>query len=143
MDRVAGIVAGPVGIALVYPPARKSRLPGLASATQRPARCLAGIGRLSPRLQTFLCACYGREPASDQALLQLKQSLSTLHSQAERNKESVLLRLFPNPLFLLPQFRREFSAKIFGFKHLANFNLGLGARHWVGATLDPFDGFFF
>jgi hypothetical protein len=57
------------------------------------------LTRLSPRLQTFLRACYGREPASDQALLQLKQSLSTLHSQAERNKESVAPALRPlNPV---------------------------------------------
>ena len=57
---------------------------------------LTGIG---PRLQAFLRACYGREPSKDQALHQLKESLTTLHSQAEHNKESVAPALRPlNPV---------------------------------------------
>jgi hypothetical protein len=57
---------------------------------------LTGFG---PRLQALLRACYGREPARDQALHQLKQSLTTLHSQAEHNKESVASALRPlNPV---------------------------------------------
>lgn len=51
--------------------------------------------RLGPRLQTFLRACYGREPDKDQALRQIRQSLSTLHSQAGRNRESVSGALHP------------------------------------------------
>ncbi len=52
-----------------------------------------------PRLQALLRACYGREPTKDQALLQLRQSLTTLHSQAEHNKESVARALRPlNPV---------------------------------------------
>ena len=57
---------------------------------------LTGFG---PRLQAFLRACYGREPTKDQALHQLKESLTTLHSQAEHNKESVAPALRPlNPV---------------------------------------------
>ena len=51
------------------------------------------------RLQAFLRACYGRQPTKDQALLQLRQSLATLHSQAENNQESVASALRPlNPV---------------------------------------------
>ncbi|WP_053158918.1 BatD family protein [Pseudomonas sp. P1.8] len=57
------------------------------------------LTQLGPRLQTFLRACYGREPTSDQALRQLKRSLSTLHSLAEHNTESVAPALRPlNPV---------------------------------------------
>jgi hypothetical protein len=57
---------------------------------------LTGLG---PRLQAFLRACYGREPSKDQAVHQLKESLTTLHSQAEHNKESVASALRPlNPV---------------------------------------------
>ncbi|MBV6822943.1 BatD family protein [Pseudomonas sp. PD9R] len=57
---------------------------------------LTGFG---PRLQAFLRACYGRETTKDQALLQLKESLTTLHSQVEHNKESVAPALRPlNPV---------------------------------------------
>jgi hypothetical protein len=57
---------------------------------------LTGLG---PRLQALLRACYGREPSKDQALLQLKQSLTTLHSQVEHNRESVAPALRPlNPV---------------------------------------------
>jgi hypothetical protein len=57
---------------------------------------LTGFG---PRLQAFLRACYGREPTKVQALLQLKESLTTLHSQVEHNKESVAPTLRPlNPV---------------------------------------------
>ncbi|WP_085714918.1 BatD family protein [Pseudomonas sp. B28(2017)] len=56
---------------------------------------LTGLG---PRLQALLRACYGREPSKDQALLQLRQSLTTLHSQTEHNRESVAPALRPlNP----------------------------------------------
>ncbi|MFJ2689293.1 hypothetical protein [Pseudomonas sp. NPDC087336] len=52
-----------------------------------------------PRLQAFLRACYGRQPTKDQALLQLRQSLTTLHSQAEHKQESVASALRPlNPV---------------------------------------------
>nr|WP_180201851.1 BatD family protein [Pseudomonas sp. SbOxS1]NYU01096.1 protein BatD [Pseudomonas sp. SbOxS1] len=52
-----------------------------------------------PRLQAFLRACYGRQPTKDQALLQLRQSLTTLHSQSEHNEESVASALRPlNPV---------------------------------------------
>jgi hypothetical protein len=54
---------------------------------------------LGPRLQTFLRACYGREPDKEQALRQIGESLSTLHSQAERNRETVASALHPlNPV---------------------------------------------
>jgi len=57
---------------------------------------LTGLG---PRLQTFLRACYGRESAKDQALQQLRDSLPTLQSQAERDKQSVANALRPlNPI---------------------------------------------
>ncbi|MGO4309831.1 hypothetical protein AB4Z35_08105 [Pseudomonas sp. KB_15] len=57
------------------------------------------LTQLGPRLQTFLRACYGREPAKDQALRQIRESLSTLHSQAELNRESVASALYPlNPV---------------------------------------------
>ncbi|MFU2325902.1 hypothetical protein [Pseudomonas sp. NFX98] len=57
---------------------------------------LTGLG---PRLQALLRACYGREPTKDQAMHQLKESLTTLHSQAEHNKESVAPALRPlNPV---------------------------------------------
>ncbi|CAI8962174.1 hypothetical protein [Pseudomonas sp. IT-P4] len=58
---------------------------------------LTGLG---PRLQTFLRACYGREPDKEQALRQIGESLSTLHSQAGRNRESVSCALHPlNPVY--------------------------------------------
>ncbi|MNO96977.1 hypothetical protein D3C76_886690 [compost metagenome] len=57
---------------------------------------LTGFG---PRLQAFLRACYGRQPTKDQALHQLKESLTTLHSLAEHNHESVATALRPlNPV---------------------------------------------
>jgi hypothetical protein len=57
---------------------------------------LTGFG---PRLQAFLRACYGRQPTKDQALHQLKKTLTTLHSQAEHNQESVATALRPlNPV---------------------------------------------
>jgi hypothetical protein len=56
------------------------------------------LTNLGPRLQTLLRACYGREPTEDQALRQLKQSLATLHSQTESNRESAAPALRPlNP----------------------------------------------
>jgi hypothetical protein len=66
--------------------------------TRRSRRGLKLTG-LGPRLQTFLRACYGREPDKDQALRQIRESLSTLHSQAERDRESVAPALRPlNPV---------------------------------------------
>ena len=57
---------------------------------------LTGLG---PRLQSFLRACYGRETDKEQALRQIRESLSTLHSQAECNRESVSSALHPlNPV---------------------------------------------
>ncbi|MGH8390171.1 MAG: hypothetical protein ACRESJ_32630 [Pseudomonas sp.] len=57
---------------------------------------LTGLG---PRLQALLRACYGREPSKEQALHQLRQSLTTLHSLAEHNRESVAPALRPlNPV---------------------------------------------
>ena len=57
---------------------------------------LTGLG---PRLQALLRAFYGREPTNGQALQQLKNSLATLHSQAEHNRESVAPALRPlNPV---------------------------------------------
>jgi hypothetical protein len=45
------------------------------------------------------CVRYGRDPTKDQALHQLKESLTTLHSQAEHNSESVAPALRPlNPV---------------------------------------------
>jgi hypothetical protein len=57
---------------------------------------LTGLG---PRLQAFLRACYGRESTKDQALYQLKESLTTLHSQAGHSTDSVAPSLRPlNPV---------------------------------------------
>ena len=57
---------------------------------------LTGFG---PRLQAFLRACYGRQPTKDQALHQLKESLTTLHSQAGHEQESLATALRPlNPV---------------------------------------------
>ncbi|WP_256586110.1 MULTISPECIES: hypothetical protein [unclassified Pseudomonas] len=76
--------------------------PALLSAlylwTRRSRRGLKLTG-LGPRLQTFLRACYGREPDKDQALRQIGESLSTLHSQSGRNRETVISALHPlNPV---------------------------------------------
>ncbi|CAI8867184.1 hypothetical protein [Pseudomonas sp. IT-P218] len=57
---------------------------------------LTGFG---PRLQAFLRACYGRQPTKDQALHQLNESLTTLHSLAEHKQESLATALRPlNPV---------------------------------------------
>ncbi|MDI2595548.1 hypothetical protein POF45_29595 [Pseudomonas sp. 681] len=57
---------------------------------------LTGIG---PRLQALLRACYGRQPNEGQALQQLKQSLTTLHSQAVSHKAPATPALRPlNPV---------------------------------------------
>ena len=54
---------------------------------------------LGPRMQTLLRACYGPQPAEGQALHQLKQSLTTLHSQAARHKAAPAQALRPlNPV---------------------------------------------
>lgn len=75
-----------------------AQLSALYLWTRRSRRGLK-LTNLGPRLQTFLRACYGREPSKDQALRQIKESLSTLHSQAERNRKSVAIALHPlNPV---------------------------------------------
>src|SRR5204862_299917 len=51
-------------------------------------------------------------------------------------------RLGAQALFLLAQFRRELGAEVLGLEHLANLDLGLAARHRVGAALDPLDRLF-
>jgi hypothetical protein len=57
------------------------------------------LTHLGPRLQTFLRALYGRSPAKDQTLGQLKESLSTLHAQASSTRQSVAPALRPlNPV---------------------------------------------
>lgn len=57
------------------------------------------LTRLGPRLQTLLRGCYGRQPTEDQALRQLRQSLATLHSQAEQHKAPAPCALRPlNPV---------------------------------------------
>ena len=77
---------------------RPPQLSALYLWTRRSRKGLKLTG-LGPRLQAFLRACYGREPTKDQAVLQLKKSLTTLHSQAEHNKESVATALRPlNPV---------------------------------------------
>jgi len=76
---------------------RPAQLSALYLWTKRSRRGLK-LTNLGPRLQTFLRACYGRDPTDDQALRQLKDSLSTLHSQVERNRQSVAPALRPlNP----------------------------------------------
>ncbi|MDR6915651.1 hypothetical protein J2X66_002519 [Pseudomonas sp. 3296] len=76
----------PAQLSALYLWLRRSRL-GLTLST------------LNPRLQDLLRACYGRAPAEDQALRQLKDSLSTLHSQAEQRQASPASSLRPlNPV---------------------------------------------
>ncbi|WP_223520714.1 hypothetical protein [Pseudomonas sp. GL-B-19] len=56
------------------------------------------LSSLSPRLQDFLRACYGRAPTEEQALRELKRSLATLHSQAEQRHTKAASALSPlNP----------------------------------------------
>jgi hypothetical protein len=77
---------------------KPAQLSALYLWTRRSRRGLK-LTNLGPRLQTFLRACYGRESAKEQALRQIRESLSTLHSQAERNRESVAPALRPlNPV---------------------------------------------
>jgi hypothetical protein len=57
------------------------------------------LSTLSPRLQDLLRACYGPAPTEDQALRQLKDSLSTLHSQARQQQALPTSALRPlNPV---------------------------------------------
>jgi hypothetical protein len=57
------------------------------------------LNNFGPRLQALLRACYGRIPTEEQALRQLKSSLTTLHSQAQRNTVSSTPALRPlNPV---------------------------------------------
>jgi hypothetical protein len=54
---------------------------------------------LGPRLQDLLRACYSRQSTEDQALRQLGQSLSTLHSQARGSNVRTVPALRPlNPV---------------------------------------------
>jgi hypothetical protein len=78
--------------------AQPPQLSALYLWTRRSRKGLKLIG-LGPRLQALLRACYGGEPTKDHALLELKQSLATLHSQVERNRESIAPALRPlNPV---------------------------------------------
>ncbi|NUT76952.1 hypothetical protein HNO86_18080 [Pseudomonas sp. C1C7] len=83
------------------PPQLEGQPPQLSALylwTRRNGKGLKLTG-LGPRLQALLRACYSREPTRDQALHVLKQSLTTLHSQAEHDKESVAAALRPlNPV---------------------------------------------
>lgn len=82
----AQIDARPAQLSALYLWARRSRM-GLQ------------LTNLGPRLQDLLRACYSRQPTEDQALRHLKQSLTTLHSQTKRNKESAAHALRPlNPV---------------------------------------------
>jgi hypothetical protein len=77
---------------------RPAQLSALYLWTRRSRHGLK-LTALGPRLQTFLRACYGREPDKEQALRQITKSLSTLHSQARRNRESISCALHPlNPV---------------------------------------------
>ncbi|MCP2067218.1 hypothetical protein [Pseudomonas laurylsulfatiphila] len=76
---------------------KPTQLSALYLWTRRSRRGLKLTG-LGPRLQSFLRACYGRETDKEQALRQIRESLSTLHSQAVGNRESVSSALHPlNP----------------------------------------------
>ncbi|QXI18365.1 BatD family protein [Pseudomonas hamedanensis] len=78
--------ARPAQLTALYLWLRRSRL-GLK---------LTGAG---PRLQGLLRGLYGRQPAADQTLVQLRQSLSTLHSQAVRQQAKPASALRPlNPV---------------------------------------------
>jgi hypothetical protein len=77
---------------------KPTQLSALYLWTRRSRRGLKLTG-LGPRLQSFLRACYGRETDKEQALRQIRESLSTLHSQADCNRESVSSALHPlNPV---------------------------------------------
>ncbi|TBN40324.1 BatD family protein [Pseudomonas sp. BGI-2] len=57
------------------------------------------LSNLGPRLQDLLRACYSQQPTEDQALRQLKKSLSTLHGQAEHKPSLTAHALRPlNPV---------------------------------------------
>ncbi|MHC8344348.1 hypothetical protein [Pseudomonas sp. RT6P73] len=80
------IDGNPAQLSALYLWARRSRL-GLE------------LSNLGPRLQDLLCACYSQQPTEDQALRQLKTSLSTLHSQAEHKPSPAAHALRPlNPV---------------------------------------------
>jgi hypothetical protein len=82
----AQIDGKPAQLSALYLWARRSRL-GLK------------LGVLGPRLQDLLRSCYSRQSTEDQALRQLKNSLSTLHSQAKRNSPPAAHALRPlNPV---------------------------------------------
>jgi hypothetical protein len=83
---------------------RPAQLSALYLWTRRTRRSLK-LTTLGPRLQTFLRACYGREPSKDQAGRQIRESLTTLNSQVERNRESVAPALRP----LNPVHEKEFG----------------------------------
>jgi hypothetical protein len=83
----AQIDGKPAQLSALYLWARRSRM-GLK------------LNNFGPRLQALLRACYGRAPNEDQALGQLKNSLVTLHSQAQRNTVSNTPALRPlNPVY--------------------------------------------
>ena len=51
-------------------------------------------------------------------------------------------RLGAQAVFLLPQRRCHFRAKVFRFENPPDFDVGFRAGHWVGTAFNPFDGFF-
>jgi hypothetical protein len=52
-----------------------------------------------PRLQGLLRGIYGRQPSTEQTLVQLRESLTTLHSQAEQQQAKPASALRPlNPV---------------------------------------------
>jgi hypothetical protein len=80
------LTASPAQLSALYLWLRRSRL-GLK---------LVDAG---PRLQGLLRGLYGREPAAGQTLVQLRQSLTTLHSQAEQQRHRSTPSLRPlNPV---------------------------------------------
>lgn len=61
------------------------------------AKTVSGSGWVYNRAtSTCVCrACYARAPTEDQSLRHFKQSLATLHSQAQRSKTSTAPALRP------------------------------------------------
>src|SRR5712692_8017595 len=53
-----------------------------------------------------------------------------------------LFGLHAQTLLLLSELGREFGPEVFCLEDLTNLDLGLGARHRIGAALHPFDRLF-
>jgi len=82
-------------------PQLKGRPPQLSALYQWLRRSRNGLrlGTFNPHLQHILRGRYGRERATDQSIEQLLQTLSTLHSQAERERNNTASALRPlNPV---------------------------------------------